>query len=110
MKLSSFISFALAAAIGTNAGAVLAATTLKGSEIAQQASIPLAHARAVALRAAQGGTVVAEELEREKGGSGLRYTFDIKTAKGVREVGVDAKTGEVLESQIESAKVERAEG
>jgi len=42
-----------------------------------------------------------EELEAEKGGSGLRYSFDIKQGKVVKEVGVDAKTGKVLENAKE---------
>jgi uncharacterized membrane protein YkoI len=43
------------------------------------------------------------ELEKEMGGSGLRYSFDIK-AKGVTyEVGVDAADGSVLENTKESA-------
>jgi len=41
------------------------------------------------------------ELEREHGGSGLRYSFDIKSGVKVYEVGVDAKTGKVLENAVE---------
>lgn len=43
-----------------------------------------------------------EELEREHGGSGLRYSFDIRLDKKWREVGIDAKTGRVLENSAES--------
>lgn len=42
-----------------------------------------------------------EELEKEAGGSGLRYSFDIKTQKGTQEVGVDARTGAILENKAE---------
>ena len=35
------------------------------------------------------------------GGSGLRYTFDIASKQGKREVGVDAQTGAVLENKAE---------
>ena len=42
-----------------------------------------------------------EELERESGGSGLRYTFDIKNGSAMQEVGVDAATGKVLENKAE---------
>jgi hypothetical protein len=42
-----------------------------------------------------------EELEKEKGGSGLRYSFDIKNAGVTHEVGVDAKTGKLLENRAE---------
>ena len=38
-------------------------------------------------------------MEREKGGSGLRYSFDIKSDGAVYEVGVDAQSGKVLENK-----------
>lgn len=41
------------------------------------------------------------ELEKERGGSGLRYSFDVKDGKTTHEVGVDAKTGKVLEDSVE---------
>jgi hypothetical protein len=42
-----------------------------------------------------------EELEKEKGGSGLRYSFDIKNGGVTHEVGIDAKTGKLLENSAE---------
>jgi uncharacterized membrane protein YkoI len=45
----------------------------------------------------------ASELEYEKGGSGLRYSFDIQKAANKYEAGVDAKTGAVLENSPEGA-------
>lgn len=71
-----------------------------GEKLAKDAKITIAEARAIALKA-HPGTITDEELEKEKGGSGLRYSFDIKTATGVQEVGVDAKTGAVLENAKE---------
>lgn len=71
-----------------------------GEKLAKDAKISIAEARAIALKA-HPGKITDEELEREKGGSGLRYSFDIKTASGVQEVGVDAKTGAVLENAKE---------
>jgi Peptidase propeptide and YPEB domain len=56
----------------------------------------------IALKARH-GTITDEELEREKGGSGLRYSFDIKSNKVIYEVGVDARTGKVLENVREGA-------
>jgi len=47
------------------------------------------------------GKITDEELENEKGGSGLRYSFDIKSGAKTFEVGVDAKTGHVLENKAE---------
>ncbi len=48
-----------------------------------------------------GGQVRQGELETEHGGSGLRYSFDIRTAQGNHEVGIDAMTGAVLENGLE---------
>jgi uncharacterized membrane protein YkoI len=70
---------------------------LKGAELSSQAQIKLADARSTALKA-RPGSVVDQELEKEAGGSGLRYSFDIKSHGKVYEVGVDAKTGAVLEN------------
>ena len=42
-------------------------------------------------------------MERERGGSDLRYSFDIRKGKQWREIGVDAKTGKILENKAESA-------
>ena len=71
-----------------------------GHQLAGGARISLATARAAAL-AARAGKITDQELEREHGGSGLRYSFDIKTGAKVYEVGVDAKTGKILENAIE---------
>ena len=50
------------------------------------------------------GKLTNEELEQEKGGSGLRYSFNIKNGKVTHEVGVDAKIGAVLENSTEGAR------
>jgi uncharacterized membrane protein YkoI len=42
-------------------------------------------------------------LEREPGGSGLRYSFDILRAGKWRELGIDAMTGRILENTSERA-------
>jgi uncharacterized membrane protein YkoI len=74
-----------------------------GHKYAPQAKVTLAQARDTALKA-QPGLVTDEELEREHGGSGLRYSFDVKSTAGVTyEIGVDAKTGAVLEHSREGA-------
>lgn len=74
--------------------------TMKGAALAPLAKVSLAAARRAAL-AARPGTVIDEELEREKGGSGLRYSFDITSKSRKFEVGVDAKTGAILENGVE---------
>lgn len=76
-------------------------TRLDGSQYLKDAKISLQKARATAMKAYP-GTIVTEELEKEKGGSGLRYSFDVKSSAGVtHEVGVDAKSGAVLENSVE---------
>jgi len=72
-----------------------------GEELAKDAKLTLLEARAIALKAFP-GKVTDEELEKEEGGSGLRYSFDIKNGSVTHEVGVDAKTGKLLENNDES--------
>ena len=66
-----------------------------GEELAKYAKVTLPEARAIALKAFP-GKITDEELEKEKGGSGLRYSFDIKNGGVTHEVGVDAKNGKLL--------------
>jgi uncharacterized membrane protein YkoI len=93
---------AAALALLAVAGGALAETApaLKGHALAGQAKVTLAQARAIALNA-RPGEITDQELEREGGGSGLRYSFDVRSAGVVYEVGVDAKTGKVLENSRE---------
>lgn len=65
-----------------------------------QARITLRQATASAL-AAFPGRVIEHELEREDGGSGLRYSFVIRADAVTHEVGIDAVTGRVLENAVE---------
>jgi uncharacterized membrane protein YkoI len=71
-----------------------------GEKLAKDAKISIAEARAIALKA-HPGKITDEELERETGGTGLRYSFDIKSGSSTQEVGVDARTGRVLENAKE---------
>jgi uncharacterized membrane protein YkoI len=73
-----------------------------GQAMAGSAKVSMSQAESIAHKT-QPGKIVARELEKEHGGSGLRYSFDIKTASGTHEVGVDAKTGKVLENSVEGA-------
>ena len=57
-------------------------------------------AKAIALKA-HPGKMTDAELENEGGGSGLRYSFDIKSRGKTFEVGVGAMTGKVLENKKE---------
>ena len=67
--------------------------------------VRLPEARAIALKAFP-GKITDEELEKEKGGSGLRYSFDIKNGGVTHEVGVDAKTGKLLENSAEGPQAD----
>ena len=93
--------------VATVAGAAARADDPKpvpftGEKYAKEAKITLDQARAIALKT-YAGEIVTQELEKERGGSGLRFSFDIKNGKVTHEVGVDAKTGKVLENSIEGA-------
>ncbi len=88
-------------AVAVMGGSAVAATPkLKGGRYAAQAKVSLATARQTALKA-RPGTITDQELEKEKGGSGLRYSFDITSHGKPYEVGVDAHSGEVLENVAE---------
>ena len=76
-----------------------------GQELAKNAKVTLPEARAIALKAFP-GKITDEELETEKGGSGLRYSFDIKNGGVTHEVGVDAKTGKLLENSVEGPRAD----
>ena len=81
-------------------GGFLPALAYPGQQYAKYAKITMSKAKSVALKTYP-GKIVSAELEREHGGSGLRYSFDIKHGKVTHEVGIDAKTGRVLENSIE---------
>ncbi len=82
--------------------AAMPAWAYTGENLAKFAKVSLEQARQIAL-AAHPGAIVDQELEREPGGSGLRYSFDVRAAKGTQEIGVDAMTGDVLENKPEGA-------
>jgi uncharacterized membrane protein YkoI len=90
------------------AGFVVEATvglTYTEEELANDAKITLADARTMALKTFP-GKIKGEELEKEKGGSGLRYSFDIEKSHVIHEIGIDAKTGRVLENSVEGAQAD----
>ncbi len=98
VKITTALSMAaLVLTVGTRA---FAKDSYAGMRLAHEAKVTLLEARAIALRTVP-GKIVSQELERERGGSGLRYTFDIKTGATTREVGVDAKSGRLLENLVE---------
>jgi uncharacterized membrane protein YkoI len=82
------------------AAAPTAAFAYTGQELAPEAKVTIDQARTIALKATP-GKITDQELEKEPGGSGLRYSFDIKQGSKTYEVGVDARTGAVLENKVE---------
>jgi uncharacterized membrane protein YkoI len=76
------------------------ASAYTGQSLARHARITMARASAIALDARQ-GRITDRELEYELGGSGLRYSFGIRRNGVTYEVGVDARTGRVLENRRE---------
>lgn len=111
--MKSILKFAVTAAASLLATGAMATakgvpSSYVGHELAGSAQVSLAQARAVALKA-RPGKIVDQELEKEVGGSSLRYSFDIRTRAATFEVGVDAKTGKVLENDRESASKEAGE-
>ncbi len=98
---SAFGAIALAALLAAG-GVVAAPQHFHGEKYAKLAKVSLDDARAAALKA-RPGVITDQELEKEGGGTGLRYSFDIKAPDGVYEVGVDARTGAVLENGKEGS-------
>jgi uncharacterized membrane protein YkoI len=88
------------ALLGLMATIATSAFAYDGQEHAGSAKVKIDEARSIALKARRGATA-SEELEKEKGGSGLRYSFAVKSGKTLYEVGVDAETGKVLENAKE---------
>lgn len=84
---------------------IVPAMAYSGQGLASHAKISIDQARSIALKA-NPGVIKDEELEHEKGGSGLRYSFVIRQHSHedgtvMDEVGVDAGTGKILEDKIE---------
>ena len=82
--------------------ATAAANAYTGEKLASHAKVTMGQATQIALHA-RPGKITDKELESEGGGSGLRYSFDIKSGARTFEVGVDAVTGKVLENKTEGA-------
>lgn len=77
-----------------------ATSHFSGERLAKNVKVSIDDAQAIALKA-RPGEITDRELEKEQGGTGLRYSFDIKSDGKTYEVGVDANTGAVLENAAE---------
>ena len=101
--MKTILKFAAIAAlaVGSTAMAASAAThRYAGQQLAPKAKVTMPQARAIALKA-RPGRITDQELENEGGGSGLRYSFVISSGGKMFEVGVDARSGAVLENKAE---------
>ena len=63
--------------------------------------ISMARARAMALRLAP-GKIISSEYEKE--GGIWRYSFDIQQHRNVQEIGIDGRTGKVVENKSEGQR------
>jgi uncharacterized membrane protein YkoI len=93
--------------VGSAAAVALTAAATNGAEESQavlkkQAKVTEAQARSTALAKVVNGTVKSSELEKELGK--LIWSFDIATPKtqNIIEVQVDAKTGMIVSTHIET--------
>jgi uncharacterized membrane protein YkoI len=100
--MRKFLCFTALVALGASGAMAASGAHFDGSNLLPLAKISLAQARATAI-ASRPGRITDQELEKESGGTGLRYSFDIKSAGKTFEVGVDARTGKVLENKSEGA-------
>jgi uncharacterized membrane protein YkoI len=94
---------AIEVAVDPNSGEVVWMSNEKDEEKKSAAKISKETAMASALAKVPGGTVKDGELEKEKGK--LIWSFDITTpdSKDIKEVAVDAMTGEVIAVDTETA-------
>jgi uncharacterized membrane protein YkoI len=96
-EMRKFLCLTAALSLGATGAVVAKPSHFAGSELLSQANVTLAQARSTALKA-RPGRIKDQELEKESGGTGLRYSFDIKSKGETFEVGVDARTGKILEN------------
>jgi hypothetical protein len=110
MTTASKISFVTAASIFAFSASLAAfADPATQAKLAAEAKISEADARTTALAKVPGGTVSSSELEREHGK--LIWSFDIAQvgSKNITEIQVDAKTGKIVSTQIETPAKQRKE-
>ena len=98
--MRKFLGFATILTLATTGALAANPSHFAGSNLLPLAKVSLAQARATAI-ASRPGRITDQELEKESGGTGLRYSFDIKSKGKTFEVGVDARTGKVLENKAE---------
>ena len=108
MRKLTFVAAIAVLSLTTAVGASVSPTRYVGHALATNAKVTLKQARVAALKA-RPGRIVDQELEKERGGSGLRYSFDIMSHGKIIEVGIDAMTGAILENGAENPANEAKE-
>jgi len=103
---ASVIVLAILAATGTRE---LRASEPTQAALKAEARITLNQAKETALAKVPNGNIQAAELEREHGR--LIWSFDISrpSSKNITEIQVDAKTGKIVSTQLESPSHQAAE-
>ena len=93
----------------TTLALALAGCASDEAKLASRAKVTRAQAEATAMKKAPGGTLKEAELEEEHGQ--LVWSFDIARpgTRNLTEVLVDAITGKVVSTEIETPKHEAAE-
>jgi uncharacterized membrane protein YkoI len=89
--------FAIAALVA----GTLVATPALAAERAPVPKISMVQARAMALKLAP-GRIISSEYEKE--GGIWRYSFDIQQRRNVQEIGIDGRTGKIVENKSEGPK------
>jgi len=102
------LCIAVAAMTLAAAGTSMAAEPSQAS-LMSQVKVSKAAAERVALAKVPSGTVKSSELEREHGA--LVWSFDIATpaSRDIHEILVDAKTGKIAYTELESPKAQAKE-
>jgi uncharacterized membrane protein YkoI len=88
-------------AIATLVAAALIAPPALAAEHGPKPVVTMAQARAHALKLAP-GKIISSEYEKE--GGIWRYSFDIQQRGNVQEIGIDGRTGKVVENKSEGKK------
>ncbi len=110
--MKSFMKISMSLALMLALGLAVAASDKKSDkkQLEKEAKITMKEAREIASKKVP-GKIKEGELEREDGQ--LIYSFDIQTKAGIKEVQVDAITGDVLsvetETKADEAKEKAAE-
>jgi hypothetical protein len=79
------------------------------AKLQAEAKVSKADAEKAALAKVPGGTIKEAELEKEKGKLIWSFDISISGSNDIKEVQVDAKTGEVVSVETETAATEAKE-